>query len=218
MTVSIEVPLIWTALTLAAALALAARATAWRQVFTTATLHRFLGGALALALLWSARADLGQGMVLQLGGVPLLTLMLGPALAMWSAALAAILLALLRDHAVAVAVWNALFLGVLPALLTDFGRRAVAQWLPAHPFVYILGNGFFIAGLTSTASQLCASALLAAIGPGIGAPLFMQVAPFILLIGFGEATLSGMLLTLMVVYLPGWVATFEDSYYLQRQS
>ncbi len=209
-----EGPVVWTALVLVAALAAAARAAHWRQSFATGALHRFFGGALALVLLWSARADLGQAVALQLVGVPLLTLMLGPALAIWSAALAAPFLAVVFDHSAGTVVWSALFLGVLPALMTDLGRRAVAQWLPAHPFVYILGNGFFITGLSAAAAQLCAAALL----PGIGSSLLAQYAPFILLIGFGEATLSGMLLTLMVVYLPNWVSTFEDRHYLQRST
>jgi uncharacterized membrane protein len=213
-----EVPVFWTALALASVLALAARAAAWRQAFASGALHRFFGGALALALLWIARADPGQGLPLQLVGVPLLTLMLGPALAMWSAALAATILASVFHQSASVAIWNALFLGAVPALATDLGRRAVAQWLPAHPFVYILGNGFFITGLAAAAAQLCAAALLLATGSGTGSSLLAQYAPFILLIGFGEATLSGMLLTLMVVYLPNWVATFEDRHYLQRPS
>lgn len=212
--VSVEAPVAWTVLVLVAALAAAARAASWKQSFATGAQHRFFGGALALALLWSARADLGQAVALQLVGVPLLTLMLGPALAIWSAALAALFLAVVFDHSTGAVVWNALFLGVLPALMTDLGRRAVAQWLPAHPFVYILGNGFFITGIAAAAAQLCAAALL----PAIGSPLLAQYAPFILLIGFGEATLSGMLVTLMVVYLPNWVSTFEDRHYLQRSA
>lgn len=212
--VPMEGPVVWAALGLVAALAAAARAAPWKQSFATGALHRFFGGALALALLWSARADLGQAVALQLVGVPLLALMLGPALAIWSAALAALFLAVVFDHSLGTVVWNALFLGVFPALMTDLGRRAVAQWLPAHPFVYILGNGFFITGLAAAAAQLCAAALL----PAIGSSLLAQYAPFILLIGFGEATLSGMLLTLMVVYLPNWVATFEDRHYLQQST
>ena len=33
--------------------------------------------------------------------------------------------------------------------------------------------------------------------------------------GFGEATLTGMLLTLLVVYRPAWVATFNDAHYFK---
>ncbi len=34
---------------------------------------------------------------------------------------------------------------------------------------------------------------------------------------FGEAMLTGMALTLAVVYRPGWVATFDDAFYLARR-
>jgi len=39
---------------------------------------------------------------------------------------------------------------------------------------------------------------------------------YLVYLSFGEATISGMLMTLFVVYRPSWVATFDDSRYLQR--
>ena len=38
--------------------------------------------------------------------------------------------------------------------------------------------------------------------------------PFFLLVGFSEAWISGAVITLMVVYRPGWVAAFDDRRYL----
>jgi len=39
---------------------------------------------------------------------------------------------------------------------------------------------------------------------------------YLVCLAFGEATISGMLMTLLVVYRPSWVATFDDGRYLQR--
>ena len=39
--------------------------------------------------------------------------------------------------------------------------------------------------------------------------------PYVFLLAFGEAWLSGMVVTLFVVYRPEWVGTFEDSRYLR---
>jgi uncharacterized membrane protein len=38
--------------------------------------------------------------------------------------------------------------------------------------------------------------------------------PYLIYLAFGEATLSGMVLTLAVVYRPRWVATFDDARYI----
>jgi uncharacterized membrane protein len=37
------------------------------------------------------------------------------------------------------------------------------------------------------------------------------------MLAFGEATLTGMLMTLFVVYKPAWVGTFDDARYLRRR-
>jgi uncharacterized membrane protein len=47
---------------------------------------------------------------------------------------------------------------------------------------------------------------------GLGEPLL----PYVLLM-FPEAFLSGGLITLMAVYLPHWVASFDDRRYLYRK-
>ena len=44
--------------------------------------------------------------------------------------------------------------------------------------------------------------------------VFGEYLPYLLYLAFGEATLTGMLLTLAVAYRPQWVATFDDARYL----
>jgi len=44
--------------------------------------------------------------------------------------------------------------------------------------------------------------------------LINEYFPYFLLLGFSEAWLSGMAMTLFVVYRPEWVITFDDSRYL----
>jgi len=212
------IPAIWlgaATLLLCLLLGLAAAAVNWRNAAAGVTLHLLLGCCLALALLWQARAQMAPGLSFQLLGVPLTTLMLGPALALWCTALASLLVVLMQGLPLEAVPWNALLYGAVPVLATDLARRAVAQTLPAHPFVYILGAGFAAAGVVAVATQLAASALAMLVGGRAAALLFGQYAPFVALMGFGEATLSGMLLTLLVVYRPAWVVTFNDSHYFK---
>ncbi len=212
------IPSFWiaaAALLLCVVLGLATVSVDWRTAAAGSSLHLLLGCCIALALLWQARAQMAPGLSFQLLGVPLVTLMLGPALALWCTALASLLVVLTQGLALEALPWNALLYGAVPVLATDLARRAVAQTLPAHPFVYILGAGFAAAGVVAVATQLATSALAMLVGGRAAALLFGQYAPFVALMGFGEATLTGMLLTLLVVYRPAWVATFNDAHYFK---
>jgi uncharacterized membrane protein len=44
--------------------------------------------------------------------------------------------------------------------------------------------------------------------------LLEEYPPYFLLISFSEAFITGMLITMMVIYKPEWVATFDDKHYL----
>jgi len=214
------IPALWigaATLLLGVILGLAAMSINWRTAAAGSSLHLLLGCCLALALLWQARAQMAPGLSFQLLGVPLVTLMLGPALALWCTALASVLVVLMQDLPLEAAAWNALLYGAVPVLATDLARRTVAQTLPAHPFVYIFGAGFAATGVVVVAAQLAASALATLVGGRSAALLFGQYVPFVALMGFGEATLTGMLLTLLVVYRPAWVATFNDVHYFKNR-
>ena len=44
--------------------------------------------------------------------------------------------------------------------------------------------------------------------------MFGEYVPYLLFLAFGDGTLTGMALTLAVVYRPQWVATFDDAFYI----
>ena len=58
-------------------------------------------------------------------------------------------------------------------------------------------------------------AVIAATGAMDAAVLFGDYVPYLLYLAFAEGTLTGMVLTLAVVYRPQWVATFDDARYLK---
>ena len=59
-----------------------------------------------------------------------------------------------------------------------------------------------------------ASAVMVAAGAYTVDFLLTDYLPYFLLLGFSEAWLSGALVTLLVVYRPQWVVSFDDSRYL----
>ena len=109
---------------------------------------------------------------------------------------------------------NALLSAGVGVALSQGLYRLFAGLFPRHFFVYIFINGFLGAALTIIGVGFAISVLLAVAGAYSWDYLFSDYFPYFLLLGFSEAWLSGMVITLFVVYRPNWVLTFDDSRYL----
>ena len=194
------------------------RTAPWRRLADSGQLNVWLGTIVLLVLAWSMKAGVKPGLNLHLLGATMFTLMFGRQLAVigLSLVLAGVTLngeLLGREGWLAYGL-NALVLAVFPVLLADAIRRGVLRWLPGNFFVYVFVTAFFGAAATVMATGLLASALLwlAAVYP---APTLLDdYLPYYFLLGFAEAWLNGALITLMVVYLPHWVGSFDDRRYL----
>ncbi|HEX6828870.1 MAG TPA: energy-coupling factor ABC transporter permease, partial [Burkholderiales bacterium] len=110
---------------------------------------------------------------------------------------------------------NALLTGALPVLVSHAVYRLADTRLPNHFFVYVFVNGFFGGALSMVVAGLAGSALLAAAGAYPAAYLYGEYLPFYTLLAWSEALLTGMAVTLMVVYRPDWIGTFDDLRYLR---
>lgn len=195
-----------------------AHAAEWGRLRDAGQWNVFLGTVVALALFWSLKAGVRPGLNLHLLGATTFTLMFGRELAIvgLSVVLAAVTL---NGDLNGQAGWqafglNALVLVVVPVLLADAVRRLVERWLPANFFIYIFVTAFFGAGLTMVATGVFASALLAVAGIYPPPLLLDEYLQYFFLLGFAEAWLNGGAVTLMVVYLPHWVGSFDDRRYL----
>jgi uncharacterized membrane protein len=194
------------------------RTAPWKRLGDSAQLNVWLGTIVMLVLVWSMKAGVKPGLNLHLLGATMFTLMFGRQLAIigLSLVLAGVTLngELLGHEAWLAYGLNALVLAVFPVLCADAIRRTVERLLPENFFVYVFVSGFFGAALTVLATGLLASTLLwlAAVYP---APTLLDdYLPYYFLLGFAEAWLNGALITLMVVYAPHWVGSFDDRRYL----
>lgn len=194
------------------------RTAPWKRLGDSVQLNVWLGTIVMLVLLWSMKAGVKPGLNLHFLGATMFALMFGRQLAIigFSLVLAGITLngeLLGREGWLAYGL-NGLVLAVFPVLLADAMRRGVERWLPGNFFVYVFVTAFFGAAAVVMATGLLASALLwlAAVYP---APTLLDdYLPYYLLLGFAEAWLNGALITLMVVYVPHWVGSFDDRRYL----
>lgn len=210
--------LLWVANGLALSMiALAVRLAPWRMLQRPDLLNVCMGAAVALMLVWSIKAGVRPGLDFHLLGCTLLTLMFGPWLAL--TVLAIVLLAVTLSGA---AGWaslgiNFLLMATLPVLLSHAIFRIADARLPNHLFVYIFVNAFFGAGLAMFSCGLAAVTVLSSAGAYSSSYLNTQYLPYFILMGWSEAMLTGMLITLLVVYRPGWVYTFNDERYLKTK-
>ena len=91
------------------------------------------------------------------------------------------------------------------------------KYLPANPFVFLLGCGFL--GLFFV---YCAQVIVGAMVDAVltGQPvldfLLSEQTIWSLLLAGGEATLEGMIISILVAFSPTAVTLFDDDFYLKK--
>jgi len=186
----------------------------WGRLRDSEQLNVWLGMVVLLTLVWSMKAGVKPGLTLHLLGATVFNLSFGPHLAF--VGLSFVTLGITLNGAAGPFAYaaNALLLAGLGVGLSQFNYRIFSGMLPKHFFVYIFINGFLGAGLTIIGVGLAANVLMALVGAYEWDYLINEYFPYFLLLAFSEAWLSGMVMTLFVVYRPHWVASFDDSSYL----
>jgi uncharacterized membrane protein len=205
----------WPALMAFAALLLhAAYSAPWQVLKDPSRLHAWLGSIVFLLMLWMMRAGIEPGLGFHLLGATAMTLMFGPPLALIAMSLVVAGAAAAGTIEAASIPINALLMGAVPIAVSLGILRAVERWLPSHFFVYIFGVAFFGGAIAMVATGLAASGLLVAVGAYPFDYLRTDYLPWYLLMSWAEAFTTGGALTLLVVYRPQWVSTFDDARYI----
>ncbi len=195
---------------------LMARRAAWGMLKNPNNLNVLLGACVAILGLWLIKAGIKPGLNFHLLGATVLTLMFRPWFALFVLALVIAALTLQNGEFNAYPA-NLFIMGVVPVTVSWAIYRLVDGHLPNHMFIYIFLNGFFGAAIASATVGL-ASTLFAAVGGSYPLSYLLdQYLPYYMLMAWAEAFSTGMAMTLMVVYRPGWVATFDDRRYLQSK-
>jgi len=196
----------------AAALAVALALRPWRRLRADAGLHPWLASLVLLPWLWAAQRVMPGGMQLQLSGACLMVLMLGWPLAVLSLLPIAITGALLGGIGWPQALDQLAWHGMAAATLALGIGLATRRWLPHHPFVFILGRGFF----TTALAIMAAGTLAALVHPLPEGTDLVTLLVGHWLMAWGEAFSTGMLVAIFVAFKPQWLATWSDSRYLPK--
>lgn len=207
----------WAANVLMAALALwIVRTAPWRRLKDNAQNHVWLGTCVSLMVLWSIHPGVLRGLDFHLLGATAFTLMFGPQLAILGLAVVVSVLVVMGRMPLEAYSMNVLMLAVLPVAVSHGVLRVVEGTMPRNFFIYIFVVAFFGAALAMASSGSATVGLLSAFGAPPLALLAEQFLPYTLLLAFAEATVTGMVITLLVVYRPRWVGTFDDARYLSK--
>jgi uncharacterized membrane protein len=192
----------------------AVRVAPWARFADGVRVHVCCGAIVVSLVLWSLRATVGDGFTFHLLGAAALTLVVRAPLALIGAAVIVgvsigIDGGLWRNAAIAF-----LSLGALPVAVTHAVLRFTESRLPPNFFVYVFVAAYLGAGLSIGAGGIVGATALWLGGGRPAALVFGEYAPWLIYLGFAEAMLTGMIVTLAVVYRPQWVATFDDRRYI----
>lgn len=190
----------------------------WRRLAASTRQHAWMGLTVVLTLLWSMRASLGHaGMDLHFAGASLAALMFGARLGAASLAIVLALVALTGRIAPADIALQGIGYTLLPAFVTVAIQRLAEAFMPRNIFVYIFVTGFGGTLLANALSTLAYIGLVRLFADASHAALTPDYLSYRLLLAWGEAMLTGMLVAVFVVYRPQWMATFRDEIYLLRR-
>ncbi|MCC5902868.1 MAG: energy-coupling factor ABC transporter permease [Halomonas sp.] len=180
--------------------------------------HRWLAATLAVMLMWQLRAQAVDWLTLHLVFTVLMALVFKVPLALLSNVMVNIAMVLIGRNDWVMWGANVIVTGIVPAFIIGLVWRLVDRRLPDNLMVFMFVCGFFGAALATLGSGLVTVLLIVAAGTDPEAVyLAQEYARFLPLLMPSEAFLTGMLLSILLVYHPNWVATFNDHRYIDSQ-
>ncbi len=185
----------------------------WDILGQRQNLNVFLAATVVVLGLWLIKTGIKPGLNFHMLGATVLTLMFRPWFALLALALVITGITVQNGEYRAFPA-NFLIMGLAPVLVSWGIYRLVDSRLPNHLFIYIFLNAFFAPALAILSVGILSTSFVALAGAYPMDYLMEDYLPFYFLMGWAEAFATGMAITLMVVYKPEWVATFDDHRYL----
>mgnify|MGYP001829005691 CR=1 FL=1 len=177
----------------------------------------YLGAIVVVLLVWMIRADLPTGLNFHLLGASLLCLLFEWQFALFALAIIVAAHTLISGMPLANYALNWLTLGAFPVILCRLSLYLVQRYLPHNFYIYIFINTFFVAGISAYLAGGLSAVWLYYVLDFSSHLITDQYLPALILIMLPEAVITGMVMTILVVYKPVWVATFHDRWYLKNR-
>jgi uncharacterized membrane protein len=188
--------------------------------------HVYFGAMVVLLLMWGIKAGITPGLGFHHLGATIFTLMFGWSLAIFGLGAVLFLSLILQNGSAGFMPLDEMLLqlttlginGLLSIVVPVWASWVVLKFtqrrLPDNFFIYIFVVAFFGAGIAVAASRLVAVLVFWLAGAYPDSTLISQSLLMMPLFMFPEAFITGMLISIFVVYKPSWVITFEDDRYI----
>jgi len=188
----------------------------WRRIADTEAATVFVVVVVVLVAMRFAAVTLQPGLSLHFLGAAIAVLMFGWSFGIVALALATAVTALLGGDVWLGAPQEFLLGAALPAAAVWALFLASRRWWGRNPFVYFLAVAFGGGALSIVVAQ-GGKALAMWLGADVSAEIivmnYLATMPAMM---FSEGFLAGGTMTILSMYRPRWVATFDDAFYLQR--
>jgi uncharacterized membrane protein len=193
------------------------RTAPWKRIANPAQMNVWMGAVVALILFWITRVGIKPGLNLHLLGATIFTLMFGRQLAIVGFSLVLAVVTFTGGAGWDAYAINMLLSVVFPCFVADLMLRVSERYLPPNFFCYIFCAAFFGGAIAMVSTGFMTAIVLWLFGVYPAATLFHDYFMYFALLSFAEAWMNGMLITLMVVYYPHWVGSFDDRRYLYKR-
>lgn len=176
--------------------------------------HVYFGAMVMLLLLWGIKAGISPGLGFHHLGATLFTLMFGWPLAIIGLTTIMLASVLLQHNELIGLGVNGCLSIIIPVFMSYMVLKISQKYLPDNFFIYIFVVAFFGAGIAVAASRLSSIMLLSLVNAYPNVKLIEESLLYTPLFMFPEMFVTGMLISIFVVYKPEWVMTFDDERYI----
>ena len=173
----------------------------------------FFALSLFLMVLWYMKAGVHDGMTYHFLGATLLTLMFGWQLAILGIMLQVAILVMMEVLQWQVFAINVLVMGIIPIMITSFILSLVERIENNHFIIYFFLGTFINAAITVAISVYLTSMFMVAVDAYTYQYISYEYTPYIFLMIYPEAFLTGLVMIIMIVNFPQWVRSFDDKKY-----
>jgi uncharacterized membrane protein len=178
--------------------------------------HAWFAAIVAVTMLWAMPVRSPIGVDFGLLGSGLFAIVFGRVRAIVGLLAALALYTALERGSWANFGINGALLALLPACFATALQRQLERRLPHNVFVFIIGNGMFVT-LVVTACTSVLMLLASTLALDAAPRLVADHVAYALLLAWGEALISGMLFSALVLFTPQLVLTYRQDLYLPRR-
>jgi uncharacterized membrane protein len=178
--------------------------------------HAWFAAIVAVTMLWAMPVRSPIGLDFGLLGGALFAIVFGRARAIVGLLAALALYTALEGRSWVNFGINGAVLAVLPAWFATALQQQLERRLPHNVFVFIIGNGLFVT-LVVTACTSALILLASTLALDTATRLVADHVAYSLLLAWGEALISGMLFSALVLFTPQLVLTYHQDLYLPRR-